>query len=199
MPRCAVCRLLRGNEGEAETSNEGKKNSPLRPYTLSFLCSRLSLSPSRFLPGVFYYIVVARARLPPSSVVTFRRYRLRYRVSVPVKSKTLERVIFRPHSKFADFSLLSFPPSLALLSLLWSFNGANRRPKRSIITSAKTLGSVNYFTSFLAHILSNISPPSSLSYTHIHTRIRLGREITTPSSRIPRTSRTSSRVFGNTE
>lgn len=81
MPRCAVRRLLRGNEGEAETSNEGKKNSPLRPYTLSFLCSRPSLSPSRFLPGVFYYIVVARARLPPSSVVTFRRYRLRYRVS----------------------------------------------------------------------------------------------------------------------
>lgn len=121
MPRCAVCRLLRGNEGEAETSNEGKKNSPLRPYTLSFFCSRLSLSPSRFLPGVFYYIVVARARLPPSSVVTFRRYRLRYRVSVPVKSKTLERVIFRPHSKSLIFrfslsrrlSFLSFGVSTA--------------------------------------------------------------------------------------
>lgn len=93
-------------------------------------------------------------------------------LAIPVKSKTLRASDFSSPFEVADFSLLSFPPSLALLSLLWRFQ--RRKPPsttRSIITSAKTLGSVNYFTSFLAHILSNISPPSSLSYTHIHTHV----------------------------
>lgn len=169
VPSCAVFFVVTKERLRRVTRE--RKIVPFVPILYPSFALGCSLSPSRFLLGVFYYIVVARARLPPSSVVTrtFRRYRLRYRVSVPVKSKTLERVIFRPHSKSLIFRFsLSHRSSRSPFSPL-EFQRRKPSTTRSIITSAKTLGSVNYFTSFLAHILSNISPPSSLSYTHTHT------------------------------